>query len=115
MIRPTLELADIIRAQGERFIERSRSWLTCPREKCYMPSSVAAPPLWAAIGIAAFAAVIVPSRITRVLWEVLPNGECGLPKGRAALAARPFDSPLWLGLQQSDQSVQTYKSKNHVP
>jgi hypothetical protein len=28
MIRPTLEVADIIRAQGERFIERSRPWLT---------------------------------------------------------------------------------------
>ena len=28
MIRPTLEVADIIRAQGECFIERSQSWLT---------------------------------------------------------------------------------------
>ena len=28
MNRPTLEVADIIRAQGERFIERSWSWLT---------------------------------------------------------------------------------------
>ena len=33
MIRPTLEVADIIRAQGERFIERSRSWLTWPQRK----------------------------------------------------------------------------------
>ena len=33
MIRPTLEVADIIRAQGERFIERSRSWLTWPLTK----------------------------------------------------------------------------------
>jgi hypothetical protein len=31
MSRPTLEVADIIRAQGERFIERSRSWLTWPQ------------------------------------------------------------------------------------
>ena len=28
MIRPTLEVADIIRAQGQSFIERSRSWMT---------------------------------------------------------------------------------------
>jgi hypothetical protein len=33
MIRPTLEVADIIRAQGKRFIERSRSWLTWPQRK----------------------------------------------------------------------------------
>lgn len=33
MIRPTLEVADIIRVQGERFIERSRSWLTWPQRK----------------------------------------------------------------------------------
>src|SRR5262250_1856777 len=33
MIRPTLEVADIIRAQGEPFIERSRSWLTWPQRK----------------------------------------------------------------------------------
>jgi len=33
MIRPTLEVADIIRAQGERFIERSRSWLTWAQRK----------------------------------------------------------------------------------
>jgi hypothetical protein len=33
MMRPTLEVADIIRAQGERFIERSRSWLTWAQRK----------------------------------------------------------------------------------
>jgi hypothetical protein len=33
MIRPTLEVADIIRAQGERFIERSRSWMTWAQTK----------------------------------------------------------------------------------
>jgi len=33
MIRPTLEVADIIRAQGERFIARTRSWLTWPQRK----------------------------------------------------------------------------------
>ncbi len=33
MIRPTLEVADIIRAQGERFLERSRSWLTWAQTK----------------------------------------------------------------------------------
>jgi len=33
MIRPTLEVADIIRAQGERFIERNRSWLTWTQRK----------------------------------------------------------------------------------
>jgi hypothetical protein len=40
------------------------------------------------------AAGIVPSLTTLALWEVLPNGECGVSKGRAALAARPSDSPL---------------------
>jgi len=33
MIRPTLEVADILRAQGKRFIARSRSWLTWPQRK----------------------------------------------------------------------------------
>ncbi len=33
MIRPTLEVADIIRAQGQRFLRRSRSWLTWPQRK----------------------------------------------------------------------------------
>ena len=33
MIRPTLEVADLIRAQGERFIARTRSWLTWPQRK----------------------------------------------------------------------------------
>jgi len=33
MNRPTLEVADIIRAQGERFLERCRSWLTWPQRK----------------------------------------------------------------------------------
>jgi len=33
MIRPTLEVADIIRAQGERFLERSRSWMTWAQTK----------------------------------------------------------------------------------
>jgi len=33
MIRPTFEVADIIRAQGKGFIERSRSWLTWPQRK----------------------------------------------------------------------------------
>ena len=33
MMRPTLEVADIIRAQGEHFIERSRSWLTWAQRK----------------------------------------------------------------------------------
>ena len=33
MIRPTLEVADIIRAQGEHFIERSQSWLTWAQRK----------------------------------------------------------------------------------
>ena len=33
MMRPPLEVADIIRAQGESFIERSRSWLTWAQKK----------------------------------------------------------------------------------
>ena len=33
MIRPTLEVADVIRAQGEGFIARTRSWLTWPQRK----------------------------------------------------------------------------------
>jgi hypothetical protein len=33
MNRPALEVADIIRAQGEHFLERCRSWLTWPQRK----------------------------------------------------------------------------------
>jgi hypothetical protein len=50
-----------------------------------------------------------PSLTTRVLWEVSSNGNCGVSKGRAGLAARPSDSPLGLGLQQSGQSVRWLK------
>ena len=33
MSRPTLEVADIIRAHGTRFIDRNRSWLRWPHLK----------------------------------------------------------------------------------
>ena len=33
MMRPPFEVADIIRAQGESFIERSRPWLTWAQRK----------------------------------------------------------------------------------
>ena len=33
MSRPTLEVADIIRAQGKRFIENNRCWLRWPHLK----------------------------------------------------------------------------------
>ncbi len=33
MNRPSLEVADLIRVAGQRFIERSRSWLTAQHRK----------------------------------------------------------------------------------
>ena len=79
MIRPTLEVADIIRAQGEHFIERSRSWLTWAQRKVL--SAIAALPhrrSGRSPGPMRAVAAIAPSPTNRVLWEVLPNGECAV-------------------------------------
>ena len=65
MSRPPLEVADIIRAAGEAFIERNRHWLRWKRVKVCGPSSGVVLPHSVAISTSAPAADIVPpSRIT---------------------------------------------------
>jgi len=44
--RPPVEVADIIRAQGNRFIENNRSWLRWPHIKVLALSHAAAPRFW---------------------------------------------------------------------
>ena len=44
MIRPPLEVADLVRAAGTAFIERNRQWIGWPQSKCCWPLPVAVPP-----------------------------------------------------------------------
>ena len=51
MSRPTLEVADIVRAAGNRFWEHHGSHLAWQHRKVLRPSHAVAPPRWADIAI----------------------------------------------------------------
>lgn len=48
MNRPTVEVADLIHTQGDRFVQENRSWLTYQQLKVLRASSAAVRRLWAA-------------------------------------------------------------------
>lgn len=58
MSRPTLEVADIVRAAGDSFCDKHKSHLAGSIARCSMPSSAAAPRPWVVIVISASAAAI---------------------------------------------------------
>ena len=60
MNRPPMEVADIIRAAGENFIEKQRSWLTGFTGKCCPQSNVAGQRL------SAGTATVAPDAVTRL-------------------------------------------------
>ena len=62
MSRPPLEVADIIRAAGDAFIERNRHWLSWKHVKVLLAIRGVVPPHSAVISMSAPAAGIVPSR-----------------------------------------------------
>ncbi len=64
MTRPTFEVADILRAQGDRFLDRYRR---------FVPFCAAAPLRWAVIAMPARAAVIRLSRTTRAETGTAPS------------------------------------------
>lgn len=66
MTRPTLEVADILRVQGDHFLARYRSSFDFSSSKPFVPFNAAAPRPWAGIAMLARAAVIRPSPTTRV-------------------------------------------------
>jgi hypothetical protein len=94
MSRPPLEVADIVRAAGEAFIERNRDWLHWKHIKVLRAIRVVVPPLSAVISMSACAADIVsPSPITAVAIAIArsvrpPLGTAGLLR-----AKRSFSPP----------------------
>ena len=93
MSRPTLEVADIIRAAGNSFWEQHSRILHGRIARCSMPSCVAAPRHWAVIAISASAAAIRPSRSTRAAIGTAPSARgTRAPNGwpRARLNCCPF-------------------------
>jgi hypothetical protein len=73
MTRPTLEVADILRASGSRFFERHASRLAYQHRKVMELSSVAALRRWAGTAISVSAAAIRPSPITRAASGTAPS------------------------------------------
>jgi len=84
MSRPTLEVADIVRASGHRFWEHYGSHLACSIAKCSMPSSAAALRPWALIVISAPAADIRLSLTTHAVIGTAPD-----VRGTPALVGSP--------------------------
>ena len=66
MTRPTLEVADILRVQGDHFLARYRSSFDFSSSKPFVPFNAAAPRPWAGIAMLARVVVIRPSPTTRV-------------------------------------------------
>ena len=73
MSRPTLEVADIVRASGNRFWEHYGSTWRGSIAKCSMPSSAAALRPWALIVISAPAADIRLSLTTHAVTGTAPD------------------------------------------
>ena len=80
MDRPPLEVADLVRAAGGAFIERSRKCSAGSMSKCCWPLRGVVPPFWAVISMNALVAGIVPSPsthaeigIARSVRQVLAN------------------------------------------
>jgi len=69
----TLEVADILRAHGDRFLDRYRSSFGFQQLKAFEPFSAAAPLTSAGIAMLACAAVIRLSRTTRAEIDTAPS------------------------------------------
>lgn len=67
MNRPHLEVADIVRAQGERFLANNTAGFTGRTKKCFAPSLTAVPRSWGDISTSAPVVAIVPSSSTPVV------------------------------------------------
>ena len=92
MTRPPFEVADMIRAGGNSFFDRSRKWLTWLHEKCSPPSCAAARLRSAAMS------TVLALRTPRHLLQLLPQpalpqvpGQCARPlaRGRSRNCFRP--------------------------
>jgi hypothetical protein len=58
-------LADLIRAAGDRFLDRPSAWALGYTRRCYLPFGAAALPPWVDTSTSVQLAAIEPSRITR--------------------------------------------------
>jgi hypothetical protein len=81
MTRPLLEVADIVRAQGDRFLQHNFRWMVLTG-KCCARSLAAAPRHSVGIVISALAVAIAPPLITVALWGVFSNGEWNSKRAR---------------------------------
>ena len=77
-MRPTLEVADIVRAHGAEF-RQLRMLALCPqgRSGCCVPSNCVAQQPSVVIWNDATSAAMNETRTTRALWGVFSNGEFG--------------------------------------
>src|SRR5438477_9153729 len=92
MTRPTLEVADILRAHGDRFLDRYRSSFDFQQLKPFGPFSAAAPLPSAGIATLARVADIRPSPTTRVAIGTAPS----VRRKPASAGWRPASANSWL-------------------
>ncbi len=81
MTRPLLEVADIVRAQGDRFIQNNFRWFHWAHRKYCAPSLAAAPRHSAGIAISARAVAIAPSHLIVVAIAIAPSVRVALATG----------------------------------
>jgi|SRR5215472_6898704 len=97
MKRPSLEVADLVRAAGRAFFECSRKWIT-----------------WQHLKVLRAIARCRTAALGGHLLQQLSYGEfflmgSSMAKGHAVQGSRPFDSPLRFALQKRDQFVRRSK------
>jgi len=74
MTRPRLEVADIVRKQGDEFLDSQPGWFTFQHLKVYrVLSPHAVPTRWAGIWISALNAAIAPSRTAPAVTGIVPS------------------------------------------
>jgi hypothetical protein len=91
-------VADIIRQFGQRFIDRQRTWLTAQHLRVLRAIARCRTAALAGMSIAVLPAAVTPSRLTRVIWEVIVNGEREPVSTSIPALITVFDSPLKLSL-----------------
>ncbi len=96
MNRPTLEVADIIRASANSYLERHRSHLAWQHRKVLDAIARCRTRLWAVIAISAVAAVIRPSLTTPAATGTAPSArETHAPSGWTARCAELLPVPYF--------------------
>ena len=75
MNQPAVEVADLLRAQGSRFLGQYQSSFGYQKLKVFALSKIAVPPHWVAIWIRVLNAAVKPSLITRAATGIAPSAK----------------------------------------